>query len=298
MARLKTGQITGTVFDPSGAAVAGAAVKVVNSATSAERDVTASGAGSFTVSNLQPGDYEVSVTSPGFVTYKTRVTVIVGSKLGLDVKLEIGNTGTVVEVTTSAVNVNTETQTIQQTLSTVQINELPTPAHARPVLAGSDRRKRPESEDDPGKNGVGVAINGMRSASTNVLLDGVANNDEFGASVGQMVPLDSVQEVGITTNNFTAEIGRASGGVINVTTKSGTNAFHGTAYEFNRVSALASNSFNDNANGISKSIYDRNQFGYSLGGRFSRTSCSSSAIRSGPVFAAPPTNRLWFPTQP
>jgi hypothetical protein len=106
----------------------------------------------------------------------------------------------------------------------------------------------------------------LRSASTNILLDGVANNDEFLASVGQMVPLDSVQEVGIITNNFTAEYGRASGGIINVTTKSGTNQFHGTAYEFNRVSDLASNTFNNNAESLDKPIYVRNQFGYSVGG--------------------------------
>ena len=98
------------------------------------------------------------------------------------------------------------------------------------------------------------------------MLDGVANNDEFTAAVGQVVPLDSVQEIGIITNNFTAEYGRASAGIINVTTKSGTNGFHGTAYEFNRVSDLASNSFNNNAYGMDKPIYVRNQFGYSLGG--------------------------------
>jgi outer membrane receptor protein involved in Fe transport len=122
------------------------------------------------------------------------------------------------------------------------------------------------SEDDPSGRGAGVSINGLRSAGTNVMLDGVANNDEFVASVGQMTPLDSVQEVGIITNNFTAEYGRASAGIINVTTKSGSNAFHGTAYEFNRVSALASNGFNNDAYGLPKSEFDRNQFGYSVGG--------------------------------
>ena len=81
-----------------------------------------------------------------------------------------------------------------------------------------------------------------------------------------MVPLDSVQEMGIITNNFTAEYGRADAGIVNVTTKSGTNEFHGTLYEFNRVSDLASNTFNNNAYGLDKPHYTRNQFGYSLGG--------------------------------
>ena len=178
-------------------------------------------------------------------------------------KLQLGQTGTVVEVAESTVSVNTETQTLQETLSTKQILELPTLSrnpYSLIVTSGN------VSEDDPSGRGAGVAINGLRSASTNIMLDGVSNNDEFQASVGQSVPLDSVQEIGIVTNNFTAEMGRASAGIINVTTKSGTNAFHGTAYEFNRVSALSSNSFENDANGVPKSTFDFNQFGYSVGG--------------------------------
>src|SRR5262249_16868552 len=114
--------------------------------------------------------------------------------------------------------------------------------------------------------GAGYNINGLRAAGTNILLDGAANNDEFNATVGQTVPLDSVQEINILTNNFTAEYGRASAGVVNVTTKSGTNSFHGTAYEFGRYAALSSNTFDNNARGIEKPGFTRNQFGYSLGG--------------------------------
>jgi outer membrane receptor protein involved in Fe transport len=259
----ETGQIAGTVVDASGGTISNAVVKVTNLATSAVRETTTSATGLFTVTNLEPADYSVAVTASGFTTYQSHVTLAVGSKLGLDVKLQVGQTGTVVEVTDSVISVNTESQTIQQTLSTKDILELPTlgrDPYSLIVTSGN------VSEDDPSGRGAGVAINGLRSASTNVLLDGVSNNDEFTASVGQSVPLDSVQEIGIVTNNFTAEVGRASGGIINVTTKSGTNAFHGTGYEFNRVSALASNSFLDDSEGISKSVYDFNQFGYSVGG--------------------------------
>jgi outer membrane receptor protein involved in Fe transport len=170
-----------------------------------------------------------------------------------------------VEVTTSSptVSVNTETQTISQTLTTQQVTELPTLTRNPYLLIATSGNV---SEDDPSDRGAGVAMNGLRSASTNILLDGVANNNEFTAEVGQTVPLDSVQEIGIISNNFTAEYGRASAGVINVTTKSGTNEFHGSAYEFNRVSDLASNTYNNNANGLSKPIFVRNQFGYSIGG--------------------------------
>ena len=259
----ETGQVTGTIIDPSGASVANAAVTVTNVATQAMRDTVAGADGLFNVTNLLPGDYSVSISAPGFETYKTRFTLTVGSKLGLDVKLKLGQTGTVVEVSESAIAVNTETQTIQQTLTTKQILELPTLSRNPMSLVMTSGNV---SEDDPSGRGAGVAMNGLRSSSTNIMLDGVSNNDEFSASVGQSVPLDSVQEIGIVTNNFTAEVGRASAGIINVTVKSGTNGFHGTAYEFNRVSALGSNSFLNDATDVPKSIYDFNQFGYSLGG--------------------------------
>jgi outer membrane receptor protein involved in Fe transport len=264
----ETGQIVGTVTDPSGASIPGAKITVKLVETGAERSQTASDAGTFTVPNLQPDVYELTVEAPGFSTLKQRATVTVGMKLGLDLKLEVGKSETIVEVVgTGAVAVNTETQTISQVLSTQQILELPTitrDPYSLVVTSGN------VSEDDPsqngGRRGAGVAINGLRAAGTNILLDGVANNNEFDSDVGQTVPLDSVQEIGIVTNNFTAEYGRADAGIINVTTKSGTNDFHGTVYEFNRVSDLASNTFNNNAYGIDKPVYVRNQFGYSLGG--------------------------------
>jgi len=261
----ETGQIIGTVTDPSGAFIPGANVVVRAVATGTERVGTTDSSGNFTFPNLQPDVYEVMVTSPGFNTLKQQTTVAVGMKVGLDLKLEVGKAETVVEVTgvSAAITVNTESQTIAQVLSTQQINELPTITRNPYLLVVTSGNV---SEDDPSARGAGVSINGLRSAGTNILLDGVANNNEFIASVGQTTPLDSVQEVGIITNNFTAEYGRADAGVINVTTKSGTNEFHGTLYEFNRVSDLASNTFNNNAYGLDKPVFVRNQFGYSLGG--------------------------------
>jgi outer membrane receptor protein involved in Fe transport len=261
----ETGQIIGTVTDPSGAFIPGANVIVRAVATGTERMGTTDSSGSFTFPNLQPDVYEVMVTSPGFNTLKQQTTVAVGMKVGLDLKLEVGRAETVVEVTgvSAAITVNTESQTIAQVLSTQQINELPTITRNPYLLVVTSGNV---SEDDPSARGAGVSINGLRSAGTNILLDGVANNNEFIASVGQTTPLDSVQEVGIITNNFTAEYGRADAGIINVTTKSGTNAFHGSLYEFNRVSDLASNTFNNNAYDLDKPVFVRNQFGYSLGG--------------------------------
>ena len=262
-AQTETGQITGTVTDPSGAIVANANISIKNVASGTERTTVSNGSGIYLVANLEPGEYQVIVTAQGFSTTEARVTVTVGTKSEVNAALKVGQTSNVIEVSESAVQVNAETQTIQQTLSTQQVLQLPTLTRNPYALVATSGNV---SEDDPAARGVGVAINGLRSEGTNVLLDGVANNNEFNASVGQMTPLDSVQEVGIITNNFTAEYGRADSGIVNVTTKTGTNAFHGTAYEFLRVSDLASNTFENNATDVAKPHYTRNQFGYSFGG--------------------------------
>src|SRR5271157_420537 len=266
-AQTETGQITGTVFDATGAVVPNANVTAKNVGTGVARSTTSNTAGLYVIPNLEPGDYEVTIAVSGFSTFKERVTVAVGSRVGADAHLQVGATSTTMEVAASAVQVNTESQTIGTTIGAQQVMELPSLNRDPYALVAAVPNISPT---DPDGRGVGYAINGMRSASTNVMLDGVANNDEFGAGVGQAVPMDSVQEYSVLTSTFTAELGRASGGVVNVVTKSGTNDFHGSGYEFNRLSALASNSFDNNANGLPKGIYTRNNFGYSIGGPVKR----------------------------
>lgn len=263
-AQTETGQIVGTVTDPNGAVIADATVTVKSLTTSAERRTKTLPDGTYIVANLLPSVYEVTVEAPGFAKATKRIQVIVGSKVTLDFQLSVGAPVEVVEVLGEAgVLVNTETQTISQVIDSRKVVELPTLTrnpYDLVIISGN------VSQADPTGRGAGVAINGLRSAGTNVLLDGAANNDEFVAAVGQAVPLDAVQEFSVLTNNFTAEYGRASAGIVNVVTKSGTNEFHGTVYEFNRVSATTSNSFLNNANGIAKPVFTRNQFGYSIGG--------------------------------
>ncbi|MBV9302262.1 MAG: TonB-dependent receptor [Acidobacteriaceae bacterium] len=298
----ETGQITGTVTDPTGAVVGSANVKVVSTSTDATRTTTTSAAGDFAVTNLLPGEYAVTVDAPGFATFKQNVIVTVGSKTGLDIKLQIGQTGTVVQVSESAARVNTETQTLSQTISTQDIAHLPTISRNPYDLVKTIGNV---SDSDPGQRGVGVAINGQRSSSTSILLDGVSNSNAFDTTVAIPVPQDSINEFSVVTSDFTAEYGGASGGIVNVVSKSGTNAFHGSAYEFNRVSDLASNTFNNNALGVPKPVFTRNQFGFSVGGPiikdklFFFDNAEWTRVRSlAPIVAVVPTPALIAASSP
>ena len=262
-AQTETGQITGTVLDPTGATVPGAQITVTETGNRSTRTSASTGTGNYVIPNLPPGNYELSATAQGFETFKRKFTLTVGGRVGVDIHLTVGSANTIVEVSENAAQVNVETQTLSQNISEKEVLQLPTLTrnpYDLVLTAGN------VSDADPSGRGAGVAINGMRATSTNLLLDGVPNNNEFAGDVGIRVPLDSVQEFSILTSDFTAEYGRAGGGIINVATKNGTNDFHGTAYEFNRVSALASNTFDNNANSITKPVFVRNQFGYSAGG--------------------------------
>ena len=285
----ETGTITGTVTDPSGAVVAGANVSAKSVATGATRSVTTNNSGDYVIPGLMPGQYDVTIEAPNFGKYTERMSVTVGSTNELSPKLKVAAAGTSVEVSAAAeaVEVNTINQQLSEAVTAKEVSELPTLTRNPYDLAQTAGNV---STTDPSLRGAGVSINGQRAASTDILLDGSENVDLFSATVGQNVPQDSVQEFSIVTSDFTAEYGRAGGGIINVATKSGTNSFHGTAYEFNRVSALAANTYdNTSARAFAqaqgscdpnlpetdpnscgaigkKGVFTRNQFGYSIGG--------------------------------
>ena len=264
----ETGTIIGLVTDKSGAVVTGASVTAKSPSTGATRTTTTTSAGEYTITNLKPSTYDVTIEKAGFQKYVGHVQVLVGSKTDVSAQLVVTGTSTTVEVTASGevAAVNTESQTLSSVVTNKQLVELPTLTRNPYDLVQTSGNV---TEDPTGvipPRGVGVNINGGRNDNTNVLLDGADNVSVFTAAIGQSVPLDSVQEFSVLTDNFSAEYGRASGGIVNVATRSGTNNFHGTAYEFNRVAALTSNTYNNDANGIAKGGYTRNQFGYALGG--------------------------------
>src|SRR5271166_2548736 len=262
----ETGTIIGVVTDKTGAVVTGATVTIKSPNTGATRTAATTSAGEFTVTTLKPDSYDVTIEKAGFQKYTHRVTVLVGSKTDVSAQLNVTGASTTVEVTASGevATVNTENSTLSTVVTSKSLTELPTLTRNPYDLVATSGNV---TEDPTGSGrGANVNINGGRNDNTDVLLDGAENMSLFTAAIGQSVPLDSVQEFSVLTNNFSAEYGRASGGVVNVATKSGTNAFHGSAYEYNRLSALSSNTYYNDATDTKKGGFTRNQFGFAVGG--------------------------------
>ena len=263
-AQTETGQITGTVFDQTGATIPTAAVTFTDQGTNAKRTSNTTN-GTYVFPNLLSGRYEISATAPNFQTVRQMVEVTVGTRMRLDLHLPVGSQTQIVEVTEQLARVNIETQTMSEKISGSEILNLPTITRNPYDLVKTAANVTDGDPTGPTR-GVGVSINGLRGSDVSILLDGVPNTNNFDTKVAIRTPLDSVGEFTVLTNSFGAEFGRAVAGVVNVETRRGGNAIHGTAYEFNRVSRLTSNTYDNNANSISKPIFARNQFGFSAGG--------------------------------
>jgi outer membrane receptor protein involved in Fe transport len=269
-AQTETGRLTGTVTDPQDRAVPGVNVTATSTASGVVRSAVTDTNGQFVIANLQPSPYELKFSLQGFKAVTMNITVQVGQSVGANAKLEIGGMTETVTVSASATEtVNTINAEVSTVVKQEQIRELPNVErnpYSLVQIAGNVQDVPVEEVQNNSDRGVGFNINGGRSAGTSILLDGTQNSMEFTAEVGQDVPLDSVQEFSVITNNFSAQYGRATGGVVNLITKSGTNMFQGTAYTFYRTEKLASNTPDNIANNTPKGQFTRNQPGFSIGG--------------------------------
>jgi hypothetical protein len=281
-AQVNTGQIAGRVTDSTGALIADGLVTVKNVGTNAVRTTRTSTTGTYQITGLDPATYQVTVSSSSFKPFVAQLEVTVGGHITLDAQLSVDSATTEVAVVAQGgVQVNTQTQELSQVVDAQQLSQLPSltrnpydfVALSGNVSTGDNTTNSANSGQNLTNRGVGAAINGQRESGTEILLDGVENVGVFNSSVGELVPIDSVQEYSIITNNYSAEYGRASGGVVNLTSKTGTNHFHGSVWEYNRLSAYTANTYgNDAANWAAGSVvapkgnYTRNQFGYSIGG--------------------------------
>jgi len=268
------GSIVGTVTDQSNAAVHGATVTLTNMGTE-ERHQTLTGAfGGYQFLNLIPGNYKVDVEQVGFKrATREQVEVTVAGAVRADISMQVGDVTQSVEVQASAALLQTENANLSQVVNSRSVEELPVNGRNILNLAALVPGVVPQGTTDgnalTGKNVFAAGnyqIGGGIANQSATYYDGVPANAGVG-NLTVMVPSpDAISEFRVQTNSNSAEFGRYAGGVVNVTSKSGTNEFHGSAYEFFRNKVLNANTFFANANGTGKPAFTQNQYGLTGGG--------------------------------
>lgn len=260
-----TGKIVGTVTDPSGALIPGAKVVVTDLTTKVSRDAVTDGDGDFQVLSLPIGTYQVTVEREGFKkAVGEEQKLLINQSLRFDFSLEVGSASETVTVAAQSGGVETINPTLGQSVTSRPIVNLP--LNGRNVLQLALLQPG-VTETNPGNTGAGgFSIAGSRNDSITFLLDGGVNNNLLNNGVVFNPNPDTVAEFRILTSNYTAEYGRNGGGIISVVTKSGSNDFHGSVFDYVRNDRFNANSFFNNRSGTPREVLKRNQFGFTLGG--------------------------------
>jgi hypothetical protein len=276
-AQVSGGTISGSITDASGAAIPKAAVEVRNTATSAARSLVSNDSGFYSAPNLVPGPYEVKVSAQGFKgELHSDLVLTVGAQLVVNVQMSVGGATEIVNVQGEPSAVETTNATLGGVVNENTVRELPLNARDWTALATLEpgvatirsQTALAISNNRPIRGlGTEVTIGGNRPQQNNYRLDGVSINDYSNGGPGSVLGIDlgveAVQEFSVLTSNAPANYGKSSGGIINAVTKSGTNGFHGSAYEFLRNSVFDARNFFDP---VKIPPFKRNQFGASAGG--------------------------------
>jgi carboxypeptidase family protein/TonB-dependent receptor-like protein len=270
------GTISGTISDKSGALVGKATVSLTNLATGVTTSVTTNAQGLYSIPNLLPGNYQQKVSAAGFETaIRNGIVLTVGSQMVSNIEMRVGAVNETLEVSAQPPDLQLESSSISSSTDSKTIVELPLNARSWTDLAtlqpgvSAIRAMAPVSSTDRLGRGYGVelSVSGGRPQQNNYLLDGISINDYTnqapGSVLGGNLGVDAVSEFSVLTINQGAEYGRTSGGVISAITRTGTNRFHGSAYEFLRNSALDARNYFD---GPAIAPFRRNQFGVAAGG--------------------------------
>jgi hypothetical protein len=262
------GVILGDVTDPSGAAVVGAKVGILNVATNAALDLVSNSEGRYTSPPLIPGDYRVTAEATGFrKEVRSGLSLQVGQRAEVNFLLQVGAVGESLQVTAEAPLVNTEDATLGQVVDNQRVQELPVNGRSAFALielapnAHSNAGPTQSGFADRGTNLSAFSINGGPTAINNLLVDGMGAVNSYYPDLNADLAVDAVQEFKVQSGSMSAEYGFTAGGVINVATKAGTNTPHGSAYEFVRNNAFDAR----NAFAIARPPFRYNQYGAALG---------------------------------
>ncbi len=268
--------VTGTVADGSGAMVPGAKVTIRNTGTNVSTATETNTAGIYYLPALPPGEYEVTGENQGFRPARIAgLRLTVGLAATVNLILEVGSVAEAVEVRAAQVQLEAQTSGLGKVVEQRRVVELPLLGRNPLALAATAPGVIPSyGQRGTGQNIVGVSttaqINGGLMQQNGVLIDGGESRGTTESGNAYTVPLESVAEFKVETSSYSAEFGRAAGGIVNIATKSGTNQIHGVVYEFLRNDHLNANSWSNNRNKVPKGLFQRNEFGAAAGGRIIR----------------------------
>ncbi len=268
LAQVEQGVILGTVADPTGARIVGTTITFTNMDTNVSQTTTTDGQGSFRSIPLRTGRYSITAESPGFKRLvRSGITLGIQAEVRLDLTLELGETADQVTITADAALLQTTESSRGQVVDNKKIVDLPLNGrdYLQLALLTAGTNVPP-----PGARFAGFSASGFRVSHNNYLLDGMDNNSNQQAAQGRTPQVispsvDAIQEFKVQTSNYSAEFGRNVGGVVNLVIKSGTNEFHGGAFEFIRNEAFNARNFFQQP-GTDIPVFRRNQFGALLGG--------------------------------
>ena len=273
LAQLYTGSVTGVVTDPSGGTIPGVKITLLDQNKGYSFAATTDATGRYLLRSIPPGTYRITAEAANFQKEsQDGITVDVSQNISVDLSLKVGSVNDVVEVKASAVQLQTEDAVTGQVVNRKFVNDLPLVDRNFTNLAylapGVTETNAPGTKNAQG--GINFNSNGSRNATADVLIDGAsASNFDQNSGLNNVLytpSVDSVEEFKVQQANFTAEYGFSAGALINVVTRSGTNQFHGSVYEFFRNSVMDANNWFNNKNGQPISALKRNDFGGSVGG--------------------------------
>src|SRR6202140_4109647 len=273
------GTITGTVTDSSGAAISDATVVLTNLDNGEKHSIQSDSSGNYTFVNILPGRYKLQSEKSGFKNFvREPVIVEIESGLKVDIVLPVGAASETVEVTGEATLLQPETDSLGQVIEQRTVTQMPlngrNPIALTAMAPGVVPQGQPSAGNSSTGNPVGAnpfalgdfQVGGGMAGQSAILIDGTPTNGAYLNVVTVIPTQDAIEEFKVQTNNLGPEYGRFAGGVINLSTKSGTNAFHGSAYEFIRNKVLNANDFFANSQGIKRPPFTQNQFGANVGG--------------------------------
>jgi hypothetical protein len=273
LAQVDTGSITGTVTDNSGAVISGAKITLTNEGTGTSLSTTSGANGVYDFSPVRIGAYKLDVAAQGFKKeVQLHVVVDVSARVPVNFKLQPGAVSETVEVTSEAPVLQSQDASVGQVVDQRSVNDLPLNGRNFTFLAQLAAGVNTPQADTRGNAASGAfTANGNRPAQNNYMLDGIDNNSDTvdflnGTNFVVLPPVDAIQEFKVQTSDFSAEFGRSGAAVLNATIKSGTNEFHGAAWEFFRNDKLDAPDYFEDAGGVAKGELRQNQFGATIGG--------------------------------